>query len=86
MAHTLRAARRSGDAQFQSFVTRIAKNALPDGNLVVQLVAPVWTAQQTNDIVWPSDKSGAPEISSSPPIPSSLCVPRWKSLQARYAL
>lgn len=47
-----------GDAQFQPFVTRIAKNALPEGYLVVQLVAPVWTAQQAKDIVWPSHKSG----------------------------
>ena len=33
----------SGDAQFQPFVTRIAKNALPVGYLVVELVAPVRT-------------------------------------------
>lgn len=31
----------SGDARFQPFVTRIAKNALPEGYLVVELVAPV---------------------------------------------
>lgn len=55
----------SGDAQFQPFVTRIAKNALPDGYLVVQLVAPVWTAQQAKDIVWPDDKSGVPEMKFS---------------------
>lgn len=55
----------SGDAQFQPFVTRIAKNALPEGYLVVQLVAPVWTAQQAKNIVWPSDKSGVPEMKFS---------------------
>jgi predicted esterase len=55
----------SGDAQFQPFVTRIAKNALPEGFLVVQLVAPVWTAQQAKDIVWPNDKSGVPEMKFS---------------------
>lgn len=55
----------SGDAQFQPFVTRIAKNALPDGYLVVQLVAPVWAAQQAKDIVWPDDKSGVPEMKFS---------------------
>lgn len=44
-----------GDDQFMSFVTRIAKNALPDGYLVVELVAPVWT-QKEDRVVWPSDK------------------------------
>lgn len=55
----------SGNAQFQSFVTRIAKNALPDGYLVVQLVAPVWTPQQARNMVWPRDKSGVPEMKFS---------------------
>jgi predicted esterase len=55
----------SGDAQFQPFVTRIAKNALPEGYLVVQLVAPVWTPQQAQNIVWPSDKSGVREMKFS---------------------
>lgn len=55
----------SGDAQFQPFVTRIAKKALPDGYLVVQLVAPVWTPQQARNMVWPSDKSGVPEMKFS---------------------
>jgi len=55
----------SGDAQFQPFVTRIAKNALPDGYLVVQLVAPVWSAQQAKNLVWPSRKSGVPEMKFS---------------------
>jgi len=55
----------SGDAQFQPFVTRIAKNALPDGYLVVQLVAPAWTEQQARDIVWPNEKSGVPGMKFS---------------------
>lgn len=55
----------SGDAQFQPFVTRIAKNALPEGYLVVQLVAPVWTPQQAENIVWPGEKSGVPEMKFS---------------------
>ncbi len=50
----------SGDAQFQPIVTRIAKNALPEGYLIVQLLTPVWTAQQAKDIVWPDDKSRVP--------------------------
>lgn len=55
----------SGDTQFQPFVTRIAKNALPEGYLVVQLVAPVWSAKQAQNIVWPDDKSGVPEMKFS---------------------
>jgi predicted esterase len=55
----------SGDAQFQPFVTRIAKNALPEGYLAVQLVAPVWTPQQAKNIVWPSAKSGVREMKFS---------------------
>jgi predicted esterase len=55
----------SGDAQFQPFVTRIAKHALPEGYLVVQLVAPVWSAQQAQKVVWPSEKSGVPEMKFS---------------------
>jgi predicted esterase len=55
----------SGDAEFQPFVTRIAKNALPEGYLVVQLVAPVWTPQQAKTIVWPGEKSGVREMKFS---------------------
>lgn len=55
----------SGDAQFQPFVTRIAKNALPEGYLVVQLVAPVWTPQQAKNIVWPGENSGVSEMKFS---------------------
>lgn len=55
----------AGDAQFQPFITRIAKHALPEGYLVVQLVAPVWTPQQAQNIVWPSAKSGVQEMKFS---------------------
>jgi predicted esterase len=55
----------SGDAKFQPFVTRIAKRALPESYLVVQLVAPVWTPRQAENIVWPTDKSGIPEMKFS---------------------
>ena len=55
----------SGDAQFQPFVTRIAKNAVPEGYLVVQLVAPVWTPQQAQNMVWPGEKSGVREVKFS---------------------
>lgn len=43
-----------GEASFHPFVKRIYKNALPDGFLVVQPVAPKWTENQT--VVWPTDK------------------------------
>lgn len=55
----------SGDAQFRPFVARIAKNALPDGYLVVQFVAPIWTAEQAKRIVWPDEQSGVPEMKFS---------------------
>jgi predicted esterase len=55
----------SGDAGFQPFVTRIARHAVPESYLVVQLVAPVWTPQQARDIVWPTDKSGVREMKFS---------------------
>lgn len=46
----------SGNADFKTFITRMAKFALPEGYLVVQLVAPVWDAEQSKNIVWPTDK------------------------------
>src|SRR4051794_1949527 len=55
----------AGNAEFQPFVTRIAKNALPESYLVVQLVAPVWTAEQAKNLVWPGEKSGVPEMKFS---------------------
>jgi predicted esterase len=54
-----------GDATFQPFVTRIAKHALPENYLVVQLVAPVWTPEQARNFVWPNKKSGVREAKFS---------------------
>jgi hypothetical protein len=51
-----------GSADFQPFVTRIAKHALPDGYLVVQLVAPVWSPAQAQNLVWPTSKLKLPEV------------------------
>lgn len=51
-----------GSADFRPFVTRIAKYALPDGYLVVQLVAPVWSPQQAQNNVWPTEKLRSPEV------------------------
>jgi predicted esterase len=41
-----------GSADFHPFVRRIYKNALPDGYLAAQPVAPKWTPEQA--IVWPT--------------------------------
>ena len=46
-------------------MTRIAKNALPEGYSWRELVAPVWTPQQAQNIVWPSEKSGVREMKFS---------------------
>jgi predicted esterase len=43
-----------GSAEFNPFVRRIAKFALPEGYLVVQPVAPMWTANQ--EVTWPTAK------------------------------
>lgn len=44
-----------GGADFQSFSRRIHMNALPDGYVAAQLVAPVWS-KNPNRVVWPSRK------------------------------
>ena len=46
----------NGGADFNPFVTNIARSALPEGYLVVQLVAPMWDAAESKNIVWPSEK------------------------------
>lgn len=45
-----------GNAEFQPFVTNIAKQALPANYLVVQLVAPVWSPEQAQNAVWADEK------------------------------
>ncbi len=42
-----------GSAEFHPFVRNVAKQALPDGYLVAQLVAPTWRSDE-NRIVWPT--------------------------------
>ncbi len=46
-----------GSAEFQTFCRRIAANATDDQWLVAQLVAPQWSEDQKNQIVWPTTKS-----------------------------
>jgi predicted esterase len=43
-----------GSADFHPFVRRIAEHALDDHCLVAQLVAPRWTPEQFNRVVWPT--------------------------------
>jgi len=42
-----------GSADFNAFVRRISKFALPDGYVVAELVAPKWSAEQSTQVVWP---------------------------------
>ncbi|HTQ09442.1 MAG TPA: M56 family metallopeptidase [Fimbriimonadaceae bacterium] len=46
-----------GSADFNPFVRRIWKNALPPGYLVAELVAPKWSDDQFQSIVWPTRKA-----------------------------
>lgn len=43
-----------GGPDFKTFVHRIANNAVPQRMLVAQLVAPQWSADQAEQIVWPT--------------------------------
>ena len=52
-----------GSEAFHPFVKRIYKHALPEGYLVVQLVAVKWTPEQ--QIVWPHKKNTVPEMKFS---------------------
>jgi predicted esterase len=52
----------SGNADFAPFVGRIRENALGKDWLVVQLVAPVWTAEQAKANVWPTKLNPWPKM------------------------
>jgi len=54
-----------GNAEFHPFVTNIAKFALPENYLVVQLVAPVWSEEQAKNNVWPTEKQRSPGMKFS---------------------
>jgi predicted esterase len=43
-----------GSADFQPFVQRIFENSLPEGYVVAQLVAPKWSDEQAERLVWPT--------------------------------
>ncbi len=52
----------AGGADFQPFARRIAKNGLPPGYLVAQLVAVAWTPDQFNQVVWPTARDELPRV------------------------
>lgn len=43
-----------GSDDFRHFVSNIQSQALPEGYLLVQLIAPVWDANQPERVVWPT--------------------------------
>jgi predicted esterase len=45
-----------GSAEFNPFIRRIWKGALPEGYLICELVAPKWSEEQFQQIVWPTNK------------------------------
>ena len=50
-----------GGEGFNPFVRRIWKNALGDRYLVAQLVAPQWSDEQAERLVWPTKKNSWPK-------------------------
>ena len=50
-----------GGTGFQTFARRIAKNALPPGYLLAELVAVSWTPEQAQQIVWPTAADKLPD-------------------------
>jgi predicted esterase len=53
----------NGSAEFNPFVKRIYKHAVPDGYLVAQPVAPQWG--RTQEITWPTAKNRVPRMKFS---------------------
>lgn len=45
-----------GSAEFNPFIRRVWKGALPEGYIICQLVAPKWSEDQFTQIVWPTNK------------------------------
>jgi predicted esterase len=54
-----------GGRAFHPFVKRIFKNALPEGYLVAQPVAPKWDEKQFAQLVWPTETSRYPAMKFS---------------------
>jgi RNA polymerase sigma-70 factor (ECF subfamily) len=76
-----------GSAEFRTFCRRIAKNALPPGYLVAELVAVAWTPEQARRIVWPTATDEMPEVQFTTEqfVDSVIAdVAREKKIDARY--
>lgn len=54
-----------GSADFNPFVCRILKNALPTDFVIAQLVAPSWSPSQAQNLVWPTAVNTMPEVKFS---------------------
>ncbi len=50
-----------GSIDFHPFVKRLHQHAVPQGFLTVQLVAPAWTKEQAENLVWPIEKNTVDE-------------------------
>jgi len=51
-----------GSSDFHWFAQRIAKNALPSGYLVAELVSVAWTPEQARQVVWPKVADKLPRV------------------------
>ena len=45
-----------GSAEMNPFMRRVWKNALPEGYLIAQVVAPKWSEDQFGKLVWPTNR------------------------------
>ncbi len=54
-----------GSADSLAFVKRIHENALTEAYLIAQLVAPAWSDDQMESVVWPTKKSPWPKMKFS---------------------
>jgi len=52
----------AGGTDFHPFAKRIARNGLPPGFLVAQLVAVSWTPDQFEQVVWPTATDQLPDV------------------------
>jgi dienelactone hydrolase len=55
----------NGGPDFHPFVKRIYRHALSDGYLVAQIVAPEWSPQQAEKLVWPTRANPWPGMAFS---------------------
>jgi predicted esterase len=49
-----------GSADFNPFICRVEKSAMPEGFAIAELVAPAWDEQQAENLVWPTKINSYP--------------------------